>query len=114
MGLFFNSGAKEKKNLILRDIAIVNSTLKDIASILDNQGVNTRTVEMVGSKFNNVMSNIERISSTVQGMTDSQLRGFDVPWIDGRYLGIMMWIASMAMMSEQIAKETENYVKRGY
>jgi hypothetical protein len=114
MGLFFNSGTQEKKNQILRDIAIVNEALRKSATTIDNNGINRTTINSVNSILGGVMDNITRVSSTVQSMTDSQCTGFTVPWIDGRYIGIMTWLMSMSTVTNSIAEDFENYVRRGY
>lgn len=111
MGLFFNSDTQTKKDQILRDVAIVNAALRNAATILDNNGLNRTTINSVGSILGNVESNVTRISTTVQSMSDSQLTGFNVPWIDGRYIGIMMWLLSMSTMAQQISTEMERYLK---
>lgn len=111
MGLFFNSDTQNKKDQILRDISLVNAALRNVASTLDNDGMNRSTINSVNSILGNVMSNVTRISNTVQSMTDSQLNGFTVPWIDGRYVGIMMWLLSFSTITNQISNEMESYIR---
>lgn len=114
MGLFFNSGTQDKKDQILRDIAIVNEALRRIANTLDNNGINRATINSVNAILGGIMDNVTRISSTVQSMTDSQLTGFTVPWVDGRYIGIMTWLLSLSTMTDRIDEDFENYNRRGY
>ncbi len=114
MGLFFNSGTQDKKDQILRDIAIVNEALRRIANTLDNNGINRATINSVNAILGGIMDNVTRISSTVQSMTDSQLTGFTVPWVDGRYIGIMTWLLSLSTMTDRIDEDFENYIRRGY
>ena len=111
MGLFFNSDTQNKKDQILRDISLVNAALRNVASTLDNDGMNRSTINSVNSILGNVMSNVTRISNTVQSMTDSQLNGFTVPWIDGRYVGIMTWLLSFSTITDQISNEMESYIR---
>lgn len=111
MGLLFNSDTNTKKDQILRDIAIVNAALINAATTIDNNGMNRTTINSVGSILKNVTSNVTRISTTVRSMSDSQLSGFSVPWTNGSYIGIMMWLLSMSNMTNQIAADMENYLK---
>jgi hypothetical protein len=111
MGLFFNSDTQNKKEQILRDIAVINKSLRDVANLLDNNGMNMTTINNVGSILGNIEETINRVSTTVQGMSDSQLSGFNVPWMDGRYIGIMMWISSFVLTTTKISSEMDDYVK---
>lgn len=112
MGLFTNSDTERKKNQILSDIAIINKSLRDIANLIDSSGMNMFTINSVGTILENVEGNVSRVSSTVQGMNDSQLSNFNAPWIDGRYIHIMMWINSFVMVTNKISNDMENYVNR--
>lgn len=108
---FLNSDSQGNKDQILRDVAIVNSALRDIAKIIDLNGINRGTINSINSGFSSIESNVVRISSTVQSMSDSQLSGFNVPWTDGRYLGIMTWLLSMSTMAEKISNEIEQNIR---
>jgi hypothetical protein len=110
MGLFFNSETKIKKDQILRDIAIVNNALRNIAITIDENEMNITTINSINSIFVNVETNITRISTIVQGMSDSDLTGFIVPWMDGSYIGIMTWIASFGALMNMLAGEMESYI----
>ena len=111
MGLFFNSDTQIKKNQILRDVAIVNDALRKVATTLDNNGMNEVTINSISSILGSIETNTTRISTTVQSMSDSQLSGFNVPWIDGRYLGIMTWMFTMITMIQQLSTEMENRLR---
>lgn len=112
MGLFTSSETTNKRNQILQDIAVINQSLRKIADILDNQGINSQSINAVNQVFMNFSNNVERMSSTVQSMRDSQLDGFSVPWMDGRYMGIMMWLGSFNMVMNQIQGEINGYYGR--
>lgn len=114
MGIFFNSETQNKKDQILRDIGVINKSLRDIANLLDSNGMNMPTIKSINSILSNIEGNINGVSTTVQGMSDSQLSNFNVPWIDGRYLGIMMWINSFMMVTTKISNEMEEFVKKSY
>jgi len=111
MGLFTNSESTNKKNLIIQDIGMINKAFKDISMLLDSRGMNNSTINSINSILSNVESNINRMSSTVQSMTDSELTGFYVPWVDGRSLGIMTWIASFGTFMNKLSSEMESYIK---
>jgi len=106
MGLFGNSETQNKKDAILRDITVINKALRDIGSLLD-KGMNVSSVNSCSSIIENMESNINRVSTTIQGMSDSELSGFTVPWMDGRYLGIMMWITTFQMVMNKTINEME-------
>jgi len=110
MSLFSNSGTVSKKNLILSDIELINSAFKNISMLIDDRGMNHSTINSINSILSNVESNITRMSNTVQGMTDSELTGFYVPWVDGRSLGIMTWIASFGMFMNKLSADMESSI----
>ena len=111
MGLFSNSETTSKKKSIIHDIEMINKAFKDISMLLDSRGMNNSTINSINSILSNVESNINRMSSTVQSMTDSELTGFYVPWVDGRSLGIMTWIASFGTFMNKLSSEMESYIK---
>lgn len=108
---FFNSDSQGSKDQILKDVAIVNNALRDVANIIDLNGINRGTINSINSRFSSIQSNVERISSTVQSMSDSQLSGFNVPWTDGKYIGIMTWLMSMSTMAEKISNQIEQNIR---
>jgi hypothetical protein len=114
MGLFFNSDLQIKKDQILRDVAIVNNAIRNIATTFDNNGMNVTTINSMGSILENIESNITRINTTVRSMSDSQLSGFNAPWMDGSYYGIQMWLIYCATWGTQISNEIESYAKNKY
>jgi hypothetical protein len=109
MGLFFNSEVTNKKNQILSDVAIINQSLRQIANILDNQGVNGSSNNLVNQTLNSIEVNITRTSNNIQSMSDSQLDGFNVPWMDGRYIGIMTYLMSFSTMLNKIEAEFKRF-----
>lgn len=108
MGLFSNSETTIKKNLIIHDIELINNAFKDISLLLDSRGMNNSTINAINSILTNVESNITRMSSTVQSMSDSELTGFYVPWTDGRNIGIMTWFASFEIFMNKLTSEMES------
>ena len=112
MGLFTSSETTNKRNQILQDIAVINRTLRDVANIIEIQGINGSSVNSITAILTNIEANVVRMSSTVQSMSDSQLTGFTVPWMDGRYIGIMTWIASYGSVMNKTVSEIENYTRR--
>lgn len=110
MGLFFNSDTQNKKDQILVEIAAINKSLRDVATIIDNQGFNYSSINSINTVISRIESNVQRMSNTVQSMSDSQLSGFMVPWMDGRYIGIMIWIASYGTMMNETVFEMEKYI----
>lgn len=111
MGLFSNSETTSKKNSIIHDIEMINKAFKDISLLIDSRGMNNSTINAINSILSNVEANITRMSSTVQSMSDSELTGFYVPWVDGRSLGIMTWIASFGTFMNKLSGEMESYIK---
>ena len=111
MGLFSNSETTSKKNSIIHDIELINKAFKDISLLIDSRGMNNSTILAINSVLSNVESNITRMSSIVQSMSDSDLTGFYVPWVDGRSLGIMTWIASFGTFMNKLTSEMEAYLK---
>ncbi len=111
MGLFSNSETMSKKNSISNDIELINKALKDISLLIDSTGMNNSTINSINSILSKVEANITRMSSTVQSMSDSELTGFYVPWVDGRSLGIMTWIASFGIFMNKLTGEMESYIK---
>lgn len=111
MGLFSNSATTSKKNLIIHDIEMINKAFKDISVLIDSRGMSNSTINSINTILSNVESNITRMSSNVQSMSDSELTGFYVPWVDGRSLGIMTWIASFGTFMNKLTVEMESYIK---
>lgn len=111
MGLFSNSDTTAKQEQILRDITVINNSLREIAMLLDNNGMNKSSINLAGSIISNVEINITRMSNTVQSMSDNQLTGFTVPWMDGRNLGIMTWILSYSTYMDMLANKMESSLK---
>jgi hypothetical protein len=111
MGLFSNSESASKKNSIIHDIELINKAFKDISLLIDSRGMNNSTINKINSILSNVEANITRMSSTVQSMSDSELTGFYVPWVDGRSLGIMTWIASFGIFMNKLTSEMESKLK---
>lgn len=111
MGFFSNSETTSKNNSIIRDIEIINKAFKDISILIDSNGMNNSTINSINSILSNVEANITRMSSTVQSMSDSELIGFYVPWVDGRSLGIMTWIDSFGAFMNKLSSEMESYIK---
>jgi hypothetical protein len=90
---------------------MINKAFKDISLLIDSNGMNNSTINSINSILSNVEANITRMSSTVQSMSDSELTGFYVPWVDGRSLGIMTWIASFGTFMNKLSSEMESYIK---
>ncbi|MDA3882173.1 MAG: hypothetical protein PF481_02710 [Bacteroidales bacterium] len=111
MGLFSNSETTSKKNSIIHDIEMINKAFKDISLLIDSNGMNNTTINSINSILSNVEANITRMSSNVQSMSDSELTGFYVTWVDGRSIGIMTWIASFGTFMNKISSEMESYIK---
>ncbi len=111
MGIFTNSETENKRNQILRDVVVVNKALHGSAKVLDMAGIDWYSIDTVNELISSVESKILNISTTVQSMSDSQLDGFKVPWIDGGYIGIMMWLLSTSMLTQQIANDFEKFIK---
>jgi hypothetical protein len=111
MGLFTNSETTFKKNQVSQDVASLNMSLRNIVSILDNQGLNGFTYNSINTILENIEPTMSRMSNTVRCMSDSELSGFTVPWTDGRNLGIMTWITSYCSMMDKIGGEMERYTR---
>lgn len=90
---------------------IINKAFRDISVLIDSRGMNNSTINSINSVLNSVEANITRMSSTVQSMTDSELTGFYVPWVDGRSLGIMTWIASFGTFMNKLTEEMESFIR---
>jgi len=109
MGLFTSSETTQKREQILQYISILNRSLRDIANIIDKDGINGSSINTINEIFKKGEENAERMSNIVRSMSDSQLDGFTVPWMDGKYIGIMMWIASYVGIINKMVSKFESY-----
>lgn len=110
MGLFSNSETSKKKDSITQDINLINNAFREIAVLIDSRGMNNSTINSINSVLSNVESNVTRMSNTVQSMSDSELTGFTVSWMDGRSIGIMTWIASFGTFMNKLTSEMERNI----
>jgi hypothetical protein len=90
MGLF-NIESTQKKKEILQNIIVINQTFVHIGYLLDE---GKTKYPQINTHIERIEPNVERVRSLVESMNDFQLLNFNVPWIDGRQIGIMMWFAS--------------------
>lgn len=108
MGIFDNSNTKEKKEQILRDISVINFELKKLINIVDNSGgINNTSIKLITPIIEDIEQFASSASTTIQSMSDSELAGFNVPWIDDKHLGVMDWMFNLQTSMQKIISEIE-------
>lgn len=103
MGFFFNSNTQDKRDQILRNIAKINKAIRQVDLIITESKA---SLPIVRSQVLGVLDQVEGefadLKNTMDSMSDSQLEGFKVPWIDGVYIGIMHYSFQMNMFISSI------------
>lgn len=95
MGLLWRTRSDEIKDEIQELIGQMNRLLLRVQDSLVNNnggtGFNISEIEDLSQRMNIVQNRIEVLSHE---LSDAKVATLNVPWLDGRYFPLPMWIAS--------------------
>lgn len=109
MGLFSDSKHEQIKKQILDEVATINKNVREVATIMDNSGVNINNVTRLSGILEDAASRKMHIVEMYDDFTSTQIQNFSVPWVDGRYMSLGMWDLSFCTALNTTVNEINKF-----
>jgi len=107
MALFGNSTTLTDLH---REIGYINDYLRKMESeITRNGGIDYRNIETISNYFINVATLQQKVQNLIDRLSDREIRGLTLCWIDGRYLPPHLWNASYLLIMNQVKNAIEKF-----
>ena len=112
MGFFWKTRSDE----IIEDIQeIVGNINRDLLqaehSLVHNRGCNADNIEELGTICSNLQQKQTYLESLMSQISSTKLSNVNVPWVDGRYFPIVLWMGSYNMSIARIKKWMTDYAR---
>ena len=110
MGLFWKTESDRIIEEIQDAAAQINMYLRKIEqSLMANDGANNGNIENLARWAQVIGSHMTKANALFEGLSDSNKRKADVPWVDGRYFHYSLYVMSVISALNKVEYAIKRY-----